>query len=88
LDSLNSTGSGGVGPGDYDILIGIAKLVAERIKPEVERTLQPLFGEARARNEKSSEGVSATDPRAGIWKASGRDQVQADWSGVGPRCTG
>jgi hypothetical protein len=65
LDSLNSTGSGGVGPGDYDILIGIAKLVAERIKPEVERAaalfhsdglagissaLQPVAGNSSATN--------------------------------------
>ncbi|KAK4531385.1 hypothetical protein CCYA_CCYA08G2242 [Cyanidiococcus yangmingshanensis] len=35
LASLNSTGSG-LGGSEYDLLVGLAKLVAERIKPNVE----------------------------------------------------
>jgi hypothetical protein len=37
LDSLNSTGTDTGGASEYDLLIGLAKLVAERIKPNIQR---------------------------------------------------
>jgi len=71
------------------------KMGEEYEKPPLPKSLQELHEKQQAKLAQKKEAERKVlgrneryGPAAGIWKASGRDQVQADWSGVGPRCTG